>query len=209
MKWSIHNRPLLAGYYENPKQAEKARNRRSIADAILTIQNDSEAVTVLAVARTAGVDPGTVRNNRDLHDEIKQLRGAQQPQLARASSIPSEEVASNKEMRARWKLAQGEVIDLRRQLKEVRRSAHQALGAAPPTLDPAIIEDMKDELTQIRVELMESQQDNADLHEQSADLAQELTDAKELNREYFRRINQIESGQREVRKSNAATKIRN
>lgn len=189
------------------KKAEKDENRRRIAAAITELQQQSAAVTVIAVAALAKVDPGTVRNNQDLWSEIKKLRERTRPSLSRVPAIPHSESASYREMHARWKLAQTEVLELRSQLREMRSTLHQSLGLTAASADPEEIKSLQAELARLRSDLADSLSENSRLTSQVGDLVEELTDAKELNREYFQQLNALRSAQQAERKRQTRVRI--
>lgn len=123
------SRPIAA------KKEQAAATRDKIAAAIAALQRGGRPVNVQSVARAAGVHPHTLRRNPDLLQEVQHLRenSYQRPPANHADPTAA---ASHNALKARLLASQAEVADLRRDLAQLRRDAHQVLGTAPTRPDP-------------------------------------------------------------------------
>jgi hypothetical protein len=171
------------------KKEQAAANRDKIAATIAALQRDGQPVTVQSVARAAGVHPHTIRRNPDLLAEVQHLRESSW-QHAPATHTDPTAAASYKALKARLLTSQAEVADLRRDLAQLRRDAHQALGTAPTRSDPSILEDLQRQAAELRVQLMNERDTTASLRAAIAATAEDLTAAHEVARSYLRELNQ-------------------
>jgi len=174
------------------KKAQAAANRNKIAATIAALQRDGQPVNVHSVARAAGVHPHTIRRNPDLLKEVQHLRDTGSPQVPTARTDPAA-TAAYKALKARLLASQAEVADLRRDLAQLRRDAHQALGTAPARPDPTILEDLQRQVAELQVQLMNDRDTTGPLRAAVAAIADDLTAAHEIARSYLRELNQTKN----------------
>ncbi|NQU36770.1 MAG: hypothetical protein HQ526_04130 [Actinobacteria bacterium] len=173
------------------QQDRATQNRKKIADAIAAAQTAGDTINVSAIAARAGVDPGTVRNNPELLNEIIRLRDNQTAR-PRTSTQTQADAASYKEMQARWLTAQSENADLRKQLKQAETTAHQALGITAALVDPDELKCANERVAELEIQVMNLRQAQTETNAQLHDTVAELTDSRELNREYLRQLEQVQ-----------------
>ncbi|SDS87538.1 hypothetical protein [Actinoplanes derwentensis] len=180
------------------KKAQATANRDRITTAIVALQRQDQPVNVQSVARAAGVHPATLRRNPDLLAEVQRLRDAswQQPPARHADP---EATASSKALKARLLASQQEGVELRRQLTQLRRDAHQALGTASTHPDHGMVEELQREAAELRVQLMDERDTTRGLQETGRDLADELTATREIARGYLRDLDQARADLRATR----------
>lgn len=157
------------------------------AESITAAQAAGDVVNVAAIAARAEVDPGTVRNNPDRLAEVIRLRDAQSAR-PRASVQWEADAASYKEMQARWLSAQAENSDLRKQLKQAQTTAHQALGISAGSIAPDEVAAAHGRIAELEIELINLTQPQKETTAQLRDAIADLTDSRELNREYMRQL---------------------
>jgi transposase-like protein/ribosomal protein L29 len=170
------------------KKEQAAANRDKITAAITALQRGGHPVNVQSVARAAGVHPHTLRRNPDLLKEVQYLRenSSHHPPTTHAPAT----AASHNALKARLLTSQAEVADLRRDLAQLRRDAHQALGTAPARPDPSTVEDLHRDIAELRVQLMNERDTTRTLHATTAATTEDLTAAHEIARSYLRELNQ-------------------
>jgi hypothetical protein len=178
------------------QQARAELNRQKIADALSRAQANGDRINISAIAAAAAVDPGTIRNNPDLLTEIKRLRDGQG--YRPPSNTRTTDAASYKEMQARWMTAQAEISDLRRDLKQARESAHQALGISAARVEPTELEQVQQRVAELEVQQINMTQTQQETAAQLRDATAQLTDCHELNRDYLR---QLEQAKRELQRA--------
>jgi hypothetical protein len=180
------------------KKQQAAANRNKITTAIVALQRGGRPVNVQSVARTADVHPHTLRRNPDLLQEVQHLRETsyQRPLTNHADPTAA---ASYNALKARLLSSQAEVADLRRDLAQVRRDAHQALGTTPARSDPGIVDDLNREIAELRVQLMNERDTTRSLQATTAAAAEDLTAAHEIARSYLRELNQTRDELRRTR----------
>lgn len=170
------------------KKAQAAANRNRIATAITALQTSGQPVNVKSVARAAAVHPHTVRRNPDLLAEVQRLRQASWERPPTLHADPGF-AAVHKALKAKLLSAQAEVSDLRQQLTQLRRDAHQALGGARPNLDDNELRELRQEIAELRVQLMNERDTSRALQEAARHHADELTASHEVARSYLRELN--------------------
>jgi hypothetical protein len=94
-----------------------------------------EPIAQTSVPMPASVHPHTLRRNPDLLQEVQHLR-ENRDQRPPANHADPTAPASYNVLKARLLASQAEVADLRRDLAQLRRDAHQVLGSAPTRSDP-------------------------------------------------------------------------
>jgi DNA repair exonuclease SbcCD ATPase subunit len=189
------------------KQAQAAANRERIATAIAALQRAGQPVNVQAVARAAAVHPHTVRRNADLLAEIQLLRQASWQRPPAVHTDPTA-TAAHKALKAKLLASQAEVSDLRSQLTQLRRDAHQALGSAPTRPDPHMVEDLQREVAELRVQLANERDIARALREASRNHSEELTAAHEVARRYLRELNRTKDELQRARRELTSTRAR-
>ena len=95
--------------------------------------------------------------------------------------------------------SQQEVADLRRQLAQLRKDAHQALGTATAHTDPALVEDLQREAAELRVQLANERDTTRGLRDTVRDQQDELTATHEIARGYLRDLDQAKADLRTTR----------
>jgi len=98
--------------------------------------------------------------------------------------------ARYKALKARLLASQSAVADLRHDLAQLRRDAHQALGTAPARSDLTIVEDLQRQTAELRVQLMHERDTTRSLQAVVAANAEDPTAAHEIARGYLRELNQ-------------------
>ena len=188
------------------KQAQAAANHERIASAITALQRAGQPVNVQAVARAADVHPHTVRRNPDLLAEIQRLRQASWQRPPHVHIDPT--AAAHKALKARLLATQAEVSDLRSQLTQLRRDAHQALGSAPTRPDPNMVENLQREVAELRVQLTNERDITRALREAGRNHSEELTAAHEVARGYLRELNRIKDELQRTRREQTSARAR-
>lgn len=170
------------------KKREAAANIERIRKALNTLQRNGQPINVRSVAKAAGVSVDTVRRSGDLYAEVKHLREQTSGVVAGnvARSGPS---APEKALKARLLGAQAEITELRREVAEARRAAHQALGTAGTIMDADAAQRLQQENAELTVALGQLREQVALLTSQQQETTEELTAAREVNREYARELN--------------------
>jgi hypothetical protein len=189
------------------KQAQAAANRERIASAIAALQLAGQPVNVQAVARAADVHPHTVRRNPDLLAEIQRLRQASWQRPPDVHTDPTA-AAAHKALKARLLASQAEVSDLRSQLTQLRRDAHQALGSAPTRPDPNMVEDLQREVAELRVQLANERDVARALREAGRNHSEELIAAHEVARGYLRELNRVKDELQRARREQTSARAR-
>ena len=189
------------------KQAQAAANRERIASAIAALQRAGQPVNVQAVARAADVHAHTVRRNADLLAEIQRLH---QPSWQRLPDVHTDPTAAaaHKALKARLLASQADVSDLRSQLTQLRRDAHQALGSAPTRPDPNMVEDLQREVAELRVQLANERDITRALREAGRNHSEELTAAHEVARGYLRELNRVKDELQRTRREQTSARAR-
>ncbi len=197
------SRPVAA--IDRQKQRAKD-NRAKIFQAIADLTETHEPVTINGVARKAGVSAPTVRQYDDVKNEINKVREHQllNPRVVK----PEGDGAKTTELIARWKTAQAQVKDLTRQLNTYKKATHQALGKNARMIDPDDLTKAQEEITQLRIDLMNAKQENTARAQQLEHTQEELTDAHALNREYFQELNLIKTSRTDQERNTSARQLR-
>lgn len=168
------------------QKTRAAVNRQRIAQALVTMQRDGKPMTLRSLAQESHVHPDTIRRNPDLLEEFRLVRDQGWRPAGPAIAGGTQRRASEATLKARLLDAQAEIADLRRQLAQALRSAHNNLGQGGTMLSAAEAEQLRQELTELRVQSMAIQEQLARERELHESILGELTAANEVNRQLVR-----------------------
>ena len=168
------------------QKARAAANRQRIAQALVTMQRDGKQITLRSLAQQARVHPDTIRRNPDLLQEFRHVRDQGWQPTGPAVAGSGQRRAGEAALKVRLLDGQAEISELRRQLAQALRSAHNDLGHGGTMVSAAEAEQLRQELTELRVQLMAAQEQLARERELHESILGELTAANEVNRQLVR-----------------------
>lgn len=181
------------------QKARAAANRQRIAQALVTMQRAGGQITLWSLVRQARVHPDTIRRNPDLFEEFRHVRDQDSSSTGPATTGHAQNRAGEAALKARLLDTQAHAADLRRQLAQALRSAHDDLGRAGTTVSAAQAEQLRQELTDLRVQLMAVQEQLVRERELHETIVGELTAANEVNRQLVRDLTAAKENQLRLR----------
>lgn len=168
------------------QKTRAAANRHRIAQALATMQRDGKQLTRRSLAQHACVHPDTIRRNPDLLKEFRHVRDQSWQPTGPAIAGSAQRRASEVALKARLLNSQAEIAELRSQLAQALRSAHNHLGQSGTMISAAEPEQQRQELTELRVQVMTAHEQLAREREVHESIMGELTAANEVNRQLVR-----------------------
>jgi len=170
------------------KKAQAAANRHRIARALVALQERGDAINVQAVARAAGVHSDTIRRNPDLLAEVRHLRD-EQWRIAPAPAVANHRTQVDaQELKARLLDAQAEISQLRRDLSQALRAAHNTLAREGEVMSREDADRLQREATELRVQTIALHEQLAREQELRERINDELTATNEVNRDLMREL---------------------
>ncbi len=169
------------------RRRESERVRSAAWQAYTTMINAREPVSVIGVARRAGVSRDLIYDIPDLLAEIHARRGGQEQ--PRRNQPP---VAADPSLKVKLHHATKEITRLSKQLAQNERALARALGiaATAPTSDdePAAL---REEIIRLGADLITERNARERLRLEKDELEDELRAARENNRTYLKEMTEL------------------